>query len=57
MHLFVECERVNAVFMLLPGINIKLGWTISVTMFIIGPTSSYTNRAECVLLNFQYGNA
>lgn len=56
-HLFVQCVRLEELFLLLNEICEKLGIEFSPNVFVYGPGYSFKHRWKCCLANFIFGQA
>ncbi len=56
-HLFLQCERLKPMFLLLEDWSKNLNYDFTVNGFIYGPKYKYQNRKIDVLIIFLYGQA
>ena len=56
-HLFLQCERLKPMFLLLEEWSKDLNYEFTLKGFIYGPKYKYQNRKRDVLINFLYGQA
>lgn len=56
-HLFLQCERLKPMFLLLEDWSKNLNFEFTLNGFIYGPKYKYQNRKTDVLINFLYGQA
>lgn len=56
-HMFCECFRINPLFELLEKIIVRLGFTFTNTLFILGCKYKRSWQQQCILANFLIGQA